>query len=318
VTLDDARRRNRRKIWLLAVCAVLNHFVVVSALATVFGWATVSKIRGREVDVPIGPFVWAGLAAGLVIVGWRTASRIRGTARATARELGADVVVKGERPRLDNLVEELGIAAGLATPVTVAVLADPVPNALTVGAGRSSMVVLTTGLIESLTRDEIEAVLAVQICAVARLDVALQTSVVVCSSGTVAIFESFREDWKDPRSWFGILLTWPSKVAAQLLRRSAYHASDFGADDMAVSITRHPEALERALAKLHRDDRVVAAVTEANAPLWFEPVPSVGAHLRNHDDRDRAVQRYSMVPSLEDRIARLQRGDGRRRVLRAS
>jgi hypothetical protein len=52
--------------------------------------------------------------------------------------------------------------------------------------------------------------------------------------------------------------------------------------------------------KLLDDPGIVSAVTAANAPLWFEPVPKVGKHLR-----EEALEHYAITPSLEDRIARL-------------
>ena len=160
-------------------------------------------------------------------------------------------------------------------------------------------IVVTSGLLAELRRDELEAVLAVQMCEVRRLDVALQTVVTVCSAGAIGLHELYREDAKDPRTWPWIAMSWPSMVLAERLRRHAFARCDFGADDMAITITRHPEALLRALVKLLDDPGTVRAVTPDNALLWFEPMP-----FGSHSAED-ARARYSVTPPLDARIDRL-------------
>ena len=300
--LEEARRRNRRRISALAVVAVLNHWVVVTIVATgVIFWAAAKADEDRA-EYAFGALVVIGIVVAFLIVVTFVLVKVRGAARATVKALGAELADGGTHKRLKNLAEELALAVGIE-PVAIAILDDPVPNALTVGTGRRSTIVVTSGLIEQLARDELEAVLAVQMCAIRRLDVALQTVVVASASGAASIHRGFRDDWKDPRVWIWIAVTWPSWLLAQWIRRSAYAQCDMGADDMAITITRHPEALRRALAKLLDDPGVVAAVTSGNAPLWFEPVPEPAP--QHSEARIVQLERHSMTPSLEARIARL-------------
>jgi hypothetical protein len=65
---------------------------------------------------------------------------------------------------------------------------------------------------------------------------------------------------------------------------------------MAVSITRHPEALVRALTKLHADPQLVVSRNHDLGTLWFEP-------LQNPDHGQYAKELADYA--LEDRIARL-------------
>jgi heat shock protein HtpX len=281
----------------LMVVVALNHWLVVSALLAFFAFGMTGKFDPDH-EVPGIAFLLLGAVLGASGVAIYTAVKVRNAARATVKEIGAVLIQEGEHQQLHNLMAELAIATGMH-PVPIAVLDDEVPNALTVGAGRSStVIVVTRGLLDALTRDEIEAVLAAQLCAVQRLDVALQTIVTACTTSTIAIHEWYRKDWKDPRVWVLIAGTWPSMVVAAQLRRRALARCDLGADDLAVSITRHPEALVRALVKLLDDGGVVAAVTPRNAALWFEPVPS-------DEEREGALERYAMTPPLEVRIDRL-------------
>lgn len=291
VLIEDVRRRNRRRAIVLASVAAVNYWLVVSFVA---GLAAFAVLPTGTVTVPLAA------AGGAVLVAAYLWWAIRTAARWTVRDLGARVLTEGEWPKTGHLVEELALATG-TPPARVAYLEDPVPNALTVGAGpRSSVIVITTGLVAQLTRDELEAVLAVQLCEIARLDVALRTVVVACSRGSSAIFEFFYSGWKHVTSWPYLVLTWPSMAAGDLLRRAVYRSRDFGADDMAVSITRNPAALRSALRHLAHDPGTVAAVTAQNAPLWFEPVPESST-----GERPMLLHRYAMTPSLDDRAARL-------------
>ena len=48
-----------------------------------------------------------------------------------------------------------------------------------------------------------------------------------------------RLDWL---SWALVALTSPTMVCGRLVRRSVLRAHDFGADEMALTVTRHPDA----------------------------------------------------------------------------
>jgi heat shock protein HtpX len=299
VLIDEARRRNRRRIGALAVVALLNHWLGLATIIAVFLWAQAPPGEPGMPRDPISTFVTVGLVVGAIAVVLYSIARYLLATRTLLKGVGATTLQPGEIPRIDNLVAELSLALEMS-PVSVALVSDPVPNALTVGTSPSrSVLLVTTGLVEDLSRDELEAVLAVQLGAIRRLDVALQTLVVICCWGPIATHWKIRREWADPRSWLGIVVTWPSHMAARVVRALAYRAADYGADDLAVAVTRHPEALRSALAQLHADPRRVAAANAWNASLWFEPVPS-GAISRID-----ALNRFLMTPSLEDRIARL-------------
>jgi heat shock protein HtpX len=294
VLLQEVRRRNRRRLVLLALLAMVNLWVVVTALLV-----GVLMLTATPVAVS---FRWiAPLVAVAVVVHVLVQVLIAG--RSTLEDLGAVEVQHDTWPRTSNLIEEIAVATSTSA-VRLAYVEEPVPNAITVGVGRrSTVIIVTTGLVERLSRDELEAVVAVQMCAVARLDVALRTVVVACASGALGLPGFIRTYLADV--WYPTLvrlLTTPSRLAAAWSRRRTFRECDFGADDMAVAITRYPAALRSALVVMLEDPRVVAAVTPANAPLWFEPMPYADG------DREVEVPRHSMTPSLEDRIARLPMG----------
>lgn len=304
VPLEDAIRRNRRRIIAITTMAMLNYWIVASLLTGIMGWGLVFKVDD-DADVTSNVILGSSVGAGLLITAVLVIVKLRSIRPRVVRSLGAVEIEPGELPRVENLLEGLAIAAG-TPPVRAALLAEDAPNALAVGRRPSdTAIVVTSGLVEQFTRDELEAVLAAEMCAVRRLDTAMQTATLACTSGAVAVHHLWRDAWKDPRAWLMIVLTWPTMACAELLRRSVLRSADFGADEMAVTLTRHPEALRSALVKLRHDEQIVAGRGASDsAPLWFEPIPDA--------DGSRAAEfrRMVLAPSLEERIGRLSRTAG--------
>jgi Zn-dependent protease with chaperone function len=140
-------------------------------------------------------------------------------------------------------------------------------------------IVVTSGLIEKLSRDELEAVLAAEMWAIRRYDTAMQTVTLGLTAETAAI------------------VTFPTMAVAEILRIRLLRNADFGADTLAVATTRHPDALRRAIEKLRDDPAVVETLSPSTAPLWFEPIPH-GARWSIEDDENLAL-----TPHLDERLA---------------
>lgn len=141
-----------------------------------------------------------------------------------------------------------------------------------------------------------------------RLDTALRTVTVAATTFTGTLHRVFRSGVERGQRWYSkldwsawpmIVLTWPTMVCGRAIRRSVLRSFDFGSDEMALAVTRHPEALGSALRKLRDDPADVAGLTVTTAPSWFEPIP--------HDDGDRYQElgRYAFAPTLDERLARL-------------
>ncbi len=288
---------------MLAGAAWLNLCLVLGGPVTLYFWSGWNE--EGEPPPSFVPFAIVGGLMSAVVASCFIAYRMRWVASRTFRAIGATLLHPGEIPRVDHLAAQLAIAADLPSLPIMAIVDEAAPNALTVGAGRRTLVVLTTGLIETLTLDELEAVMAVQFAEVKRLDAALQTMVLAASSGASGFHGWFRRRARESGgALLWLALTWPSHLVARFLRRLAYRTSDHGADDLAITMTRHPEALASALRKVLADQRVAEAVSAANAHLWFEPVP-IPTNRLTHEERRDALAHYAMAPSVESRLERL-------------
>lgn len=136
--IDSNHRRTRRVVAAVAVVPA----VLLAVLGAVAGvW-------------PVGVVLGVAVAAAVVWAAWRDleASVLDG--------LGARPPDPTKHARLGNIVEGLCLAAGVPMP-TVLVLDDDRPNALAVGREpRRATLVVTSGLLDTFERVELEAVVA--------------------------------------------------------------------------------------------------------------------------------------------------------------
>jgi heat shock protein HtpX len=296
VLVEEVVRRNRRRIVVMTVIALANYWVLWSAFFGVVIWVT--SLRPGH-DIPAVVIVGVIPAIGAVVATWVVAKGRRSMHTRTLDGLGAVEIGPGELPIVENLLHKLGIAIG-APPVRAALVADDAPNALAVGRRpEDTTIVVTAGLIQKLTRDELEAVLAAELWAIRRYDTAMQTITLAYTGDAIAIHACYSDHWTDPRSWLLVVVTFPTMIVAEIVRARMLRNADFGADALAVATTRHPDALRRAIEKLRDDQAVVETLSLSTAPPWFEPIPHSG------DWRAEDFEAVALTPNLDERLARL-------------
>ncbi|WP_132058806.1 M48 family metalloprotease [Halorussus amylolyticus] len=94
--------------------------------------------------------------------------------RETLAAAGARTVSDSEYPDLSARLRRLSQAAGVRTPA-LAIADTEVPNSLTVGGPRSATVVVSTGLLDALSEDELDAVLAHELAHLRNRDATVMT-----------------------------------------------------------------------------------------------------------------------------------------------
>ena len=100
--------------------------------------------------------------------------------------------------QLDNVVDEMAIAAGLPRP-RVYVVPDADPNAFATGRGpEHSSIAVTRGLLDTLNRDELQGVVAHEMSHIENLDIRVMT-VVAAMVGAIALLS----DWALARHAMG-------------------------------------------------------------------------------------------------------------------
>lgn len=227
------------------------------------------------------------------------------------RMTGARFISESDNPRLFDLVQEVCLASGLPMP-KVAIVVDPAPNAFATGRDPDhALIAFTTGILESMDREELQGVVAHEMAHVANRDT-LVSAVAATTAGAIALISDFlmRMLWFGGRRdrsqsnplvlLFSFVVILLAPLAAMMLRSAISRRRESLADATAVEFTRNPTGLRKALEVLARDSTVVQARSTAVAHVWIEcPLDS------------KAVSRlFATHPPIQERIETLRKLEG--------
>ena len=224
----------------------------------------------------------------------------------------AQVVSPDQAPELHSIVDKLSAEAGIPKP-RVAIVPTDVPNAFATGRSlHHSVIAATSGLLQRLNADEVEAVLAHELSHVRNRDVAVIT--IASFLATVAQFimnsamfggmmGGARRD--DSRRGPGVILIFVVSAVVyfigMLLVRMLSRYREYAADRGSAIITGHPAHLISALLKISGVmDRVPQRdLREQEGLNQFFIVPQLtGRSL---------MELFATHPPIEKRIRQLER-----------
>ena len=220
----------------------------------------------------------------------------------------AQLITEADNPNLFNVIHEVVIASGLPMP-KVAIVNDPAPNAFATGRDPNhALIAFTTGLLDSMDRDELQGVVAHEMSHVANRDT-LVSSVAATTAGVIALISDIlmRMLWfggarnRDHQGqqmpiFFAIIPLILAPLAATLLKAAVSRRRESLADATAVSFTRNPAGLRSALEVLARDTTVVQARSNAVAHMYIESPLDASA----------ASKLFATHPPIQERIAALR------------
>jgi len=265
---------NKRNSVLLVIIMLL----LVAGVAAAIGFAT----GGAELGGPQALFF--GAAAFFIAGIGALISYFSGTQIIMA--------VSGARPadpererQLHNIVEEVCIAAGLPKPALY-IIEDSAPNAFACGRNpQHSAIAVTRGLMDKLSRSELQGVIAHEIAHIQEYDILFATLMSVLVGMVVLMCDMFRH-WL----WFGgrrrrssnrgnqgeallamlaIVLMIIAPLFAQIIQLAASRQREYLADATGAKLTRDPESLARALEKIANDPEPLEAANRGTQHLYI-------------------------------------------------
>jgi heat shock protein HtpX len=219
-----------------------------------------------------------------------------------AREVDA-----ASAPDFYAMVKRLAERAGLPMP-KVYIIESPHPNAFATGRNpENAAVAATTGLLDMLTRDEVEGVMAHELAHVKNRDTLIMTMVATIA-GAISMLANFGLFFRsgDDRSggWAALLAVLVAPFAAMIVQMAISRTREYGADRGGAEISGKPMALASALAKISGAAQAIRnPVSEANpsaAQLYIVPTS--------------VSEMFSTHPATENRIAALQELAGEART----
>ncbi|HYF13287.1 MAG TPA: M48 family metallopeptidase [Candidatus Paceibacterota bacterium] len=192
---------------------------------------------------------------------------------------GARPAPESEFPELHNLVENLAITAGLPKP-KIYILNDPAPNAFATGRNpEKAVVAVTTGLLNTLDRTELEGVIAHELSHIGNRDILVSTVAVVLVGFTTLASDFFlRASWggnnREGRgnpiiAVLAVALIVLAPIFATLLQLAISRRREFLADASGALLTRYPEGLANALRKIGSYAAPMRRANNATAHLFI-------------------------------------------------
>jgi heat shock protein HtpX len=230
---------------------------------------------------------------------------------------GAKPVSEQHNKQLYRMVENLTIAAGLPVP-KIYIIDDSAPNAFATGRDpKHAAIAFTTGILEKLNRQELEAVTAHELSHVGNRDT-LVMAVVSVLVGTVALLA----DWYMHSLWFGgqdrdsdnkgnaifmilgIVAAILAPIIATLIQMAVSRRREFLADASGAILTRNPDALASALIKISGDKEPLEVANRGTAHLYIVN-PLKGQQVLNS-----FAKLFSTHPPVQERVKALREMGG--------
>ena len=230
--------------------------------------------------------------------------------RIVLRMYNAHEVDRSSAPQFYGIVEQLASRAGLPMP-RVYVIDDDQPNAFATGRNpQNAAVAATTGLLQSLTPEEVAGVMAHELAHVKNRDTLTMTITATLAGaiGMLAHFAMFAGvNNRDSQGNInaggaiaGVLLAILAPIAATIVQFAISRSREYEADRVGAEISGQPLWLASALERIHHG---VAAIPSAAA----ESNPAT-AHLfiANPLSGGALSSLFSTHPAMENRVARLR------------
>lgn len=260
-------------------------------------------------------FVWVGGMVGgtqgmviaLVLAGVMNFVSYFYSDKLVLRHYHAVPVSEHEARGLYSIVERLSQKANISLP-QVYIIPDATPNAFATGRNPShAAVAVTEGLLQLLDDNEVEAVLAHELSHVKHYDILVGTiaATIAGAIGVIAnmmqfgaMFGGNDRNRVNPIIMIALAIILP--LAAAIIQMAISRNREYMADEGAARLTRHPEWLQSALAKLSTYNKrgTLQEATQESAHMFIVN-PFSGKNIS-------FASLFSTHPSTEDRIARLE------------
>lgn len=224
----------------------------------------------------------------------------------------AKPVEEHELPQVYGIVRRLALQAEMPMP-RIYLMDSPQPNAFATGRNpKHAAVAVTTGILQVMTNEELEAVLAHELAHVRNRDILISSiaAMIAAALSMLARFAFFfgggGRDRDNPMGAIGALVALiVGPIAAMFIRFAISRAREYQADASGAALTGQPLHLASALRKIGQaTERIPMQVNPAVSQLFIaNPLKAFG---NKRQGGGQLARMFSTHPPIEDRIARLE------------
>lgn len=219
----------------------------------------------------------------------------------------------GEMPQVTSIVSKLAQMENMPMP-KLYYIDSPQPNAFATGRSpKHAAVAVTGGILQLMTNEELEGVLAHELAHVRNRDILIGT-IAATMAAALSIFARMamwgamggRRNNNSPLGGIVALVSIIlAPLAAMVIKLAITRAREYQADRSGAAITGQPLALASALKKLEAGtSQIPMNVNPAVAPLYIaDPLKAFGG---KRDGGGRLRKLFATHPPIADRVARLE------------
>ena len=289
---------NKRKTWILLIVFFLLLAIVGYAVGFLF---MNSGIWGVTIAMIIG-FIYA-------------LTMIFQSTEIVMSMNGAREVDRNEEPVLYHVVEDMAMVAQIPMP-RVYVIDDQGLNAFATGSNpQNAAVAATSGLLDIMNREELEAVIGHEVSHIRNYDIRISTIAVALASAITLLSSmagrmmwwggasrSRRNSDRDSGGLEVIMLVISllaivlAPLAATIVQLAISRQREFLADASSVELTRNPQGMINALLKLENSQPMTHHVDDASSALYIND-PQKPGFLK---------KLFYTHPPISERIERLK------------
>ena len=228
---------------------------------------------------------------------------------------GAREVDRNEEPVLYHVVEDMAMVAQIPMP-RVYVIDDAGLNAFATGSNpQNAAVAATSGLLDIMNREELEAVIGHEVSHIRNYDIRISTIAVALASAITLLSSmagrmmwwggagrSRRGNDRDSGGLEVIMLVVSllaivlAPLAATLVQLAISRQREFLADASSVELTRNPQGMINALLKLENSQPMTHHVDDASSALY----------INDPQKRGFLKKLFYTHPPISERIERLK------------
>lgn len=295
--LFDQIASNKRRTWVLLIA----FFALLAIIGAAVGYLWLNSTLG-------------GVIIAFIIGGIYAFSMIFQSTEVVMSMNGARQVTEAEAPDLYHVVEDMAMVAQVPMP-RMYIVEDSSPNAFATGSKpENAAVAATTGLLNLMNREELEAVIGHEVSHIRNYDIRISTIAVALASAVTMLSSlagrmmwfgggSRRRNSRDNDNGLGILMLILSLIAiilaplaATLVQLAISRQREFLADASSVELTRNPQGMINALQKLDGSEPMHRKVDDASAALYI-----------NDPKKPGGLQKlFHTHPPISERIERLK------------
>jgi heat shock protein HtpX len=321
LNLFEQQQKNRRQT-VLWMAAFMLFFAWIGFGGDIAAYiASMDQAGNAQYRFPFMGIIVTGIGA---LVTWRS---FRSGPKTLLWASGAKEIVNAETSderQIANVVEEMAIASGLPRP-KVYIIDDPDPNAFATGHGpEDACIVVTTGLVQKLNREELQAVVGHEMGHVRNLDVRLMTTIAALAGFIVLLSDGLGRFMRHGSLLRGgrgggrkgggagalalvVVVLWLitlvlAPIIVRIMAMGVSRNREYLADATAAELTRNPMALASALEKIESAHEPTKSIKKSAAHLCI--ADPLGRKLNTKEGR--LANLFGTHPPMPMRISRLR------------